>query len=395
MGAEGQMTADKTAGSVLRTRLRRIASAHAGTTDSATPVPVPPPPPLSPERAAATAAARAANRASALAVTPEAVAAKGITLAELPELLPERALIAVIEAPGERLGVVALCPSLVASLIEMQTMGRITARAAESRRATRADAAIAADFVNLLMEEYAGVLAALPGQTALAGFRYASHLDDPRPLALMLEDGGFLALVTSLRIGRSGERRGTLLVAVPALAEGAAPVAAPAAATCTTARPTTAVAEPPGRGLLSQAVQEAPVEVVAVLCRRPISLRELRMLKPGQVLPLPRGAIEDCTLETRRGQRLARGKLGEQGGCHALRLHEARGAGARNGAGPIAIPPAQPADEVQQMQSGFTASQDAGTPALAPVDLTMEDEFRGPDALDLPTQLAQASGATG
>lgn len=302
---------------VLRARLRR---AGADVPAQAT-APVPAASPPSAERMAATAAARAARRAAGLSATADSVAAQGISLSELPELLPERALIAVVEAGGDRLGVAALCPSLLAALIEMQAIGRVTARPVEARRPTRADAALAAGFVNHLLEEFGQALAGLPGQGALSGYRYASHLDDARPLLLMLEDGGFRALRVELRLGAGGERRGTLFVAVPAKAEGAAsdeaasrpqPVAGIAAAgpTPTTAAPAS----------LAGAMRHAPVPLVGVLCRRQISLRELRNLRPGATIALPRAVLDGAWLETLRGQKLARAKLGEAEGFHALRL---------------------------------------------------------------------------
>lgn len=306
-------TAAPGSGGVLRAWLG--GAAGAGRSGTA-PLPAPPPPSL--ERAAANAAARAANRIHGLQATAEAVTAGGITLAELPELLPEGALLAIVDGPAERLGVIALCPAMVASLIEMQAMGRISARAVPVRRATRTDAAIAAEFVNLLVEELATALAGLPVGEALTGMRYASYLDEPRPLPLMLEDGGFHGLTLSLRLGSSGERHGTILLAIPGAAlpvVGALPGPATDAGDAPASR-----SDPATRPTLAEAMRHAPVPLVAVLCRRTVTLRELRALQPGTVLALPKNALDEVTMETATGQALAQGRLGEADGAFAVRL---------------------------------------------------------------------------
>ena len=47
---------------------------------------------------------------------------------------------------------------------------------------------------------------------------------------------------------------------------------------------------------------------------------ELRALMPGRLLALPRVTLADARIETAAGQMLARGRLGETDGCHAIRL---------------------------------------------------------------------------
>ncbi|AXC49446.1 hypothetical protein DRW48_06880 [Paracoccus suum] len=304
-------------GGVLRARL--IA---AGVLPGAVVQPAPLAPALPPslERVVALASGRAAARASGLQASAETVTVRSITLAELSELLPEGALIAVIEGPAERLGVIALCPAMIASLIEMQAIGRISARAAAPRRATRTDAAIAADFVNALLAELGASLASRPLGEALCDFRYASYLDDPRPLALMLEDGGFHALDITLRLGAGGERTGQIFLAVPGapIVENArvadnAPALSPPAGSG-------AVSLPTPRQNLASAVAQAPVPLAAILCRRSITLRELRALRPGAILNLPRAALDAVQIETATGQALSSGRLGEADGFYAVRL---------------------------------------------------------------------------
>lgn len=270
--------------------------------------------PRPPDRAVAAAIARAADRIHGLAVFFDKVTTGHAELAEIPELLPEQPLISVVEGPGDRLGAVAMDSGLLTSLIEMQALGRVSARRAVARRPTRTDGAICADFVSACLAELEAELAGQPGFDGVAGFRYASFLDDPRPLALMLEETSYRLVSVTLRAGEAGERDGTLLLILPH-----APPRATAPAPTADA-PTASAPPAPARGPLAEAVRQAPIELTGVLCRRQITLGELRALGPGDRIALPPGVLEQATLETAAGQVVFRGRLGALGGHHALRL---------------------------------------------------------------------------
>ncbi len=298
------------------------------------------------ERAASTALGRAAEKLLHLPVFVEQVELAPMSLSELPELLPERALLAVLEGGQDSLGVMALCPGLLTSIIEMQAIGRVTSRPPANRRPTRTDAAISADFVNALLTELGRETAGRPEFPAFASFRYATYMDDPRPLSLMLEDGEMQRLRLKFRVGSGGQRDVSILIALPvepgrgrrmtppqtsrpaAIGQNTLPAAAPA--TSPAAQVAQAVQE-----TLAEIVQQAPIHVVGILCRRKLSMQALRALGPGSLIPLPQNALDDARLETSQGQLLARGRLGEAEGFHAIRLRSAD-ASAR-----IATPPAE------------------------------------------------------
>ncbi len=323
------------------------------------------------ERAAATALGRAAERQAQLPVFVEKVELARMTLSELPEILPERALLAVIEGRRDAIGVAAICPDLLASLIEMQAIGRVTARPAPARKPTRTDASISADFVNALLGELGREC---QGQDApnFAAFRYATYMDDPRPLSLMLEDGDMVRLTLRFRIGPGGQRDGTLVIALPLERDMRIPP--PEAARLAAILPGTPVApiQAPGAAL-AEVVQQAPVALVGILCRRKVSLQLLRNLTPGALIPLPSNVLDDARIETTRGQLLARGRLGEAEGFHAIRLRDLSQETASRTA-----PPAWPA--------GSLATGSASTTPLPPdpqepplQDYHEADPFRGAD----------------
>ncbi|MFT4015264.1 MAG: FliM/FliN family flagellar motor C-terminal domain-containing protein [Paracoccus sp. (in: a-proteobacteria)] len=279
------------------------------------------------EKAAATALARVAERLHHLPILVEKVRFSPTTPAELAELLPERALLAVVEAGRDQVGVVAICPGLLASVIEMQALGRLTSRKPVPRRATRTDAAISADLVNGFLAELGRELAHRPDSPAFQDFRYATFLDDPRPLGLMLEDSAMVLLGMSLRMGTGGQRDGQILVALPVTRQQRQDAAATTAALITSGQPSPPDASPPPppAATLAPVVQEAPITLVGVLCRRMISLKLLKELEAGATIPLGGNTLNEARLETTLGQVVAHGRLGESEGYHALRL---RGAGA-------------------------------------------------------------------
>lgn len=313
------------------------------------------------ERIVASALGRAAERVHGLPLFFDRVECTRAGLAELSELFPERALISVVEGPAEALGVMVICPGLVTSVVEMQAMGRISSRAAAARRPTRADGAICADFINACLAELGGELGPLPGWDGMRGYRYASFVDDPRPLGLMLDEVTFHLLTIRLRAGDAGQRDGCMVIALPE-------------ATVATS-PAIEAVEPKkqpspdrdGGGSLAEAVRAVPIDLAGVLCRRSISLGELRALAPGDLIALPPGVLGAATLETSGGQVLFRGKLGELAGRHALRL-----VADREGRD---LPPGN-----EMMAEGLAARSElrAGNPEPPISDLTSPDAFRDP-----------------
>lgn len=305
----------------------------------------------SPERVVAGAIGRAADRIHRMPLFFDRVQWSEAALAELGELLPEGALVSVIEGPGDSLGIVGICPELLAAITEMQTAGRVSSRPAPPRRPTRTDGSICSDFINALLAELGADPSLLPGRDRIRGYRYASHLDDLRALDLLLEDGGFHLLSVGLRAGEAGQRNGQLVIAWPV---------DPAQPACESGNGAAPPEDCTKATSLADAVLDAPFELRGILCRRRISLRELAALAPGDVVALPPDVLGAATLETALGQVLFRGKLGEMAGRHALRLL-ADGASVAGTADPATAPP---------------SAATAGPDALSLGDLDSPDPFR-------------------
>lgn len=357
------------AGSVLRRRLVALGPDQA---------PPPPPAPRSAERVIAAAVSRAADRIHNLPLFFDRIESAHMTLAEIGEYLPEHALLSLVAGPAEAIGVVAISPGLLTSLIEMQAIGRVSSRSLAPRRPTVTDAAVCADFVDACLSELAAELASMPGHAAVAGYRYASFIGDPRPLDLLLEDVPYRRLQLTLRAGDAGQRDGSLSFILPLTQAETCPteraLPGPVAAACddTPDASRVAPATPTGEACdLGAAVRASRVRLHGVLARRKLTLGQLRNLAPGQMLSLPRACLDNATLESSTGQVLARGKLGESAGCHALRL-----------IGDAAISGAVEGGSGGQQPQDFAAMRPADTtpagtfPDASPLDLNAPDPFR-------------------
>lgn len=285
------------------------------------------------ERAASSALGRAAQKLHHLPVFVEKVVVRQASVAELIEILPERALLAVIEGKSDAIGVMAVCPGLLTSIIEIQAIGRVSKRPVPTRLPTRTDAAISADFVNAFLSELG--LALMGGRPSydFSAFRYATYLDDPRPLGLMLDEQDMTLLTIQFRAGAGGQRDAELLVALP-LKRPEPPKEQDASRPSLIAPPIPGIQAPAAGAAinsLAEAMQSAPIQLEAILGQRQISLQELRRLKPGDLLALPANAVQDVKLQTAFGQPITTGQLGEAEGRYALRISNAqRGENADN-----------------------------------------------------------------
>ncbi|WP_157970943.1 FliM/FliN family flagellar motor switch protein [Pseudogemmobacter bohemicus] len=247
--------------------------------------------------------ARALREGVGLPAETTALSSRPCDLLELPELPPERALIALLDGPGGAMGVAAFSPELTASLIEMQTIGRIGTVAPGSRRPTRTDAAMISPVLDRALARFDFLVRDLPDRRVDGGFRFASLLDDPRSIGLLLDDLPYHLMTTTLSLA-DGKRSGEMLLALP-LAE------------MSQAEPAGTAPEPAG---FSADLGQTECELQAVLGRRMLTLNEVMQLEPGQVLPLNEASIAKISLRGIDGKPVAAARLGQQNGYRALRI---------------------------------------------------------------------------
>lgn len=264
------------------------------------------------DRAWRLALARAANDILALPLEVARLSVNRRSLAELLELAPERALIAVLEGPTEGLGILMLSPPVLSAMIEMQTIGRVSTSAPPVRKPTRTDASMVADMIDQALQELESGLESDPDLIWAGGFHYASFLEDPRPLGLLLEEEHYRVLQAELRLG-NGAKSGAVMLALPAEGRGRAPKPAP-----------TATPAPVAAALFSKALSDqlmrTEADIAAVLHRFTVPLSFVMALKTGDLVPLSTAALDRIVLEGLDGRPLASGRLGQNRGMRAVRL---------------------------------------------------------------------------
>ncbi len=284
---------------------------------------------LTPEKAMVQALSKAAQDLMNLALKVDENAAARLSLAELPEHLPDRALLALLSGPEDGLGLVALDPDLMAGLIEMQMIGRIGSAPVQPRRPTRTDAAMCSPFIDRFLAQLQAELGGEAGDNWAADYRYSSALDDPRPLGPLLEDQSYRCFRLTVELGTGTTRRGSLFLALPGN---------DATDRDEAADPAEAVR---WEQALAQSVSEAPASLGTILHRLVLPLGKALALAPGVELVLPRSALHSVDLCDAGGHILARARLGQHDGNRALCLLTPELPLDQSGGADVTLPPTQ------------------------------------------------------
>lgn len=325
----------------VHTALRKKAEAGRPAPDSA---------PMTPERAVSQALAKVAEEQLSLPVQIKSCRETRMSLADLPEALEDLSLLAVIEGPGEGLGLVALPPVTLATLIEVQTMGRLGKGTPPARRPTRIDAAMVAEFIDGVLGAIEESLIEMEAVAWAGGFRYASFLDDPRPLGLLLEDIPYRVWKVSLGLGAGAEREGEFLWAVPAQGRGQrlrrfpGMGASPASEAAQDEAFARAQAEAEWAGKLESTVLGTHVTLDAVLHRATVPLSAVMGFRVGTEIPISMDALERLCLEAVGARKMARARLGQHKGFRAVRLSDEAEEGAEMEAPSLARPHLTPSE---------------------------------------------------
>lgn len=257
--------------------------------------------------------ARAARDAMGLDLEFRSLVVARQSLAEIFEQVPDLALIALLDGPGGGLGVIMLAPIVTASLIEKQTLGRLGPQAPPPRKASRIDAAMVAGVIDRALVGLDETLAEEADFSWAGGFRYASYLEDARPLGLLLEEEAYRVLSAEVALGTEG-RLGRVLLVLPATGRGEVPMIPEGEVKAEAPHFTAA---------LSAQVMQSDCRLDAVVARLTLPLRQIMTLTVGETLVLQTAALNEISLETIDGQRVALARLGQNRGMRALKLNEA------------------------------------------------------------------------
>ena len=314
--------------------------------------------PATPTKALGQAFTRAADSELDLVLTVKGCTARLASLAELLETLPEGGLLAVLEGPGDGQGLMALDGYFLSALIEKQMTGAVSTAAPQPRRPTRTDASLSADLIDAVLRAFEAPLLGREEARWAAGFGYASFLDDPRPLGLLLEEIEYRVFSVTADLEK-GAREGRALLALPAEGRGAIGTAA--------GQPGATPPPPPEdvgeawRATLEAHVMNGEVRLEAVLHRFRLPIAAIGTLQVGQEIPIPAAAIGRTRLTGADGSTAAIGKLGQSGGMRALRLVPADGVSAPAPPGAdLAKPPAGAPPPLPALPGAGDAGGDPG-----------------------------------
>jgi flagellar motor switch protein FliM len=159
------------------------------------------------------------------------------------------------------------------------------------------------------------------------GFRYASYLDEVRPLGLMLEEESYRVLSAEVALGSSG-RSGPVILVLPAVGRGERPEGLTGGADMA----------PQFTAALAAQVEQAECRLDAVIGRLVLPIGRIMGLAVGDVLDLPQAGLDAITLETKEGRRIARARLGQNRGMRALKISLAESPGRSAAPPPAEVP---------------------------------------------------------
>ena len=234
-----------------------------------------------------------------------------MSLAEILDLPGERALIFMLEGPEDGLGLLILSPELLATMIEVMTMGRVAPQPNDHRKPTRTDAAMLAPLADLALRNLEVGLADDADLVWTSGFHYGSFIEEARALGLLLEDIAYRCVTSRLSVA-GGARVGQMHLVLPAEGRGRKPKVI--------SKVHPSVAGPAFSAALSARVEAADCQLQAIVGRLAMSVAETMRLEVDMVLPLSLANLDRVSIQGLDGREVGLGKLGQHRGMRAVRL---------------------------------------------------------------------------
>ena len=298
---------------------------------------------MSPSRALRLALARAADDLFELDLTVNAIGLEGVTQAEAVGAFGDDDLLMVLDGPDGAVGAASVEVSILAGLIEMQTMGCVLSSRPEPRTPTQTDAAMVAPLLDASLAGLSENLEMEPAAQWVDGMRFGARVESVRMLTLLLEATDFQLFRLRIALG-DGAKEGSVLIALPV------PLPPPPEGQGEDPDATHVGRINLGQGALLTA--EAPL--TAVLHRLRMPLAEISKLQPGDRLEIPRAALAETQLETGTKSIAHSCTLGQMNGFRAVRL-----TASGESIGTAGAPEAWEGEDDQPVSMTFTVAEDA------------------------------------
>ncbi len=257
------------------------------------------------EKALRLSCAKAADHVMDLAVNTKLSMQNMAIQEELVSHLNDENLLILLEGPEGVLGGASVDCQILGGFVEQQTIGQVTARAAETRRPTRVDAALVAPFLDDMFTRLGAYLSD-EGQEWLwaANYRFGAMVEDRRQLALAMGAPDYHIIGLTLDIGM-GAKSGEMRLILPD-------------------RPKPSLAQDNADQVsanLQNAFKKAPARLDVSLARIGMPYASLQGLKVGDMIPIPAEALHSTVIEGAAGGQVARVSLGQMNGMRAVRLN--------------------------------------------------------------------------
>lgn len=265
--------------------------------------------PLSSSRAVRLALTKAANDSVGLVLTVESVGEEVTALDDMLATLGTDLMLVGLERDGALSGLIALDMEMRAAVLEMETMGAVLARPAETRVPTHTDKVLCDPVLCGFLGAFPHAVLGTPLEGWMDGVVIGTKVESARAAGLVLTDCTYRIVRMGVDLGVA-DRHAQLVIALPLVEVAAAPETAP---------------PPPvdWQQIFRENVRDAPACLEALLYRAPLSLATAQSLQVGTVLPLPGCTVHSVRLLSPDGHEVAQAKLGQMGGYRAVRLESA------------------------------------------------------------------------
>ena len=208
-------------------------------------------------------------------------------------------LVTLLVKDGFPSGICMFDAAALASLIEVQTTGRVSRSDAATRKPTATDVLMISDILDRWISsgEAEFSLRQATDMLPFQGYRHGPMLPDARAVELTLDPAPYQTMRLGLEFG-GGARHGNITLVTPVSD------CSSVALSCD----------------FEPHLLKLPAVMEAVLTRLSVPLSQILDFKKGDLFPVPMSSVANMTLETPQGDTVAIARLGQLNGKRAVRL---------------------------------------------------------------------------
>lgn len=249
-------------------------------------------------------AARALKASVGMNVQVAEAKARPVPADELADLLLPGEMSALMENEAGDIGLVLVSPGIIAALVEMQTIGRVSDRQVETRDPTPVDGALVGPSIDRILASAGAALAENGLRDPVTDFRFAMLTEADTPPTLAMADLLHSCMTLDVQI-EGGRKQGMLRFVIPDTGASEDHKAASRA---------------DWQDKISSAVLASDVTVEARLGRLRMPIQDVMRLQPGDRLALAADDLRRVRLVVGRGDLASRAKLGQSNGFRAVKI---------------------------------------------------------------------------